>query len=267
MWVDDREGIEKEFCEYFANLFATSSPTKKKIEAALAGLKPRVTSEMNSQLDSPFTEEEVSTALSQMCPTKPPGPNGLPAAFFQKHWDSVKLGVISTCLHILNDRGTITPLNHTYIILIPKIHKPQRVTDFRPISLCNVIYRIVTKTIANRLTQILHEVISPTQGVFISNCLINDNIIVGYECLHKIRHIKEKKHGLVALKLDVSKVYNRVEWNFFKHTMLKLGFSVKWVDLIMHCITTTFFFCYYQWNGNKINSPTNRDVPSPLTSF
>ena len=209
--MEDREEIERAFGEYFENLFATSSPTEMQIEAALEGLKPKVDSKMNNHLDKLFTEEEIATSLSQMCPTKALKLDGLPATFFQKYWGSVKRGVISTCLHILNDRGKISPLNHTHIVLILKTQEPQRVTEFRPISLCNVIYKIVAKTIANKLKHILHQVISPTQSAFIPNRLITDNIIVGYECLHKIRHSKGKKHGLVALKLDISKAYNRVE--------------------------------------------------------
>ncbi|KAH9669444.1 reverse transcriptase domain-containing protein [Citrus sinensis] len=139
---------------------------------------------MNEELDQPFTEEEVTEALAQMCPTKAPGPDGLHAIFFQRHWQSVKTGVISTCLYILNKKA---------------------------------------------------------QSAFIPNRLITDNIIIGYECLHKIRHSKGKKNGLVALKLDISKAYDRVEWHFLEKTMLKLGFSNKWVELIMGCITTTSF--------------------------
>lgn len=105
-------------------MFTTSCPTNMQIEIALAGLKPRVNAEMNEQLDMPFTEEVVLTVLSQMCPTKALGLDGLPAAFFQKHYKSVKSDVISTCLHILNSRGTIAPLNLTHIVLIPKISKP-----------------------------------------------------------------------------------------------------------------------------------------------
>ena len=176
-----------------------------------------------------------------MCGTKAPGPNGFLAVFYQKHWKMVKAGVVATCLHILNEQGTITPLNYTYIALISKIMKPRKVTDFRPISLCNVIYRIVAIAIANRLKHILHQVISLTQNTFIPNKLLTDSISVGYECLHKIKHSKGKINGLVALKLDISKAYDRVEWMFLKQTMLKLGFAQSWLDLIMWCITIAFF--------------------------
>ncbi|KAH9698518.1 reverse transcriptase domain-containing protein [Citrus sinensis] len=212
--------------------------TEDQIEMLL--LDEEVSAGMNEQLDRPFIEEEVTAALAQMCPTKAPGPDGLPAAFFQKHWKSVKSSVISTSLYILNDKGIISPLNHTHIVLIPNIQKPERVTNFRPISLCNVIYRVIAKTIANRLKDMLNHVISPSQSAFIPNRMITDNIIVGYECLHKIRHNKGKKHGLVALKLDLSNAYDRVEWSFLKHTMLKLGFSSNLVDFILNCISTSF---------------------------
>ena len=125
--------------------------------------------------------------------------------------------------------------------MVSKINKPRKVSEFRPISLCNVIYKIITKSIANRLKQHLHKVISPTQSVFIPDRLITDNIIIRYECLHKIRHCKGKKNGLVALKLDNSKAYNRVEWLFLKQVMIKLGFAEPCINLIMRCITTSSF--------------------------
>ena len=88
--------------------------------------------------------------------------------------------------------------------------------------MCNVIYKIVAKIIANRLKHILHQVISSTQSASIPKRLISDNIIIGYKCLHKVRYSKGKKHGLMALKLDIRKAYNRVEWSFSKPTILKL---------------------------------------------
>ena len=87
----------------------------------------------------------------------------------------------------------------------------RKVTDYRPISLCNVIYRIVAKTIANRLKQVLNDLISPTQCAFVPNRLITDNVIIAYECLNKIRQSRGKKKGILALKLNISKSYNRIE--------------------------------------------------------
>ena len=202
---------------------------------------PKLTPEMHTHLEEPFTPEEIVNVLSQMCLTKAPGPDGLPAAFFQKHWQAVGRGVVTTCLHILNEQGDLASLNHTYIALLPKTEKPKKVTDFRPISLCNVVYRIIAKAIANRLKLILPQIISPTQSTFIPNRLITDNVIIGYECLHKIRHSKGRRNGLVALKLDISKAYDRVEWSFLDQIMEKFGFSNKWRSLIMSCITTAQF--------------------------
>ncbi|KAH9648147.1 reverse transcriptase domain-containing protein [Citrus sinensis] len=240
-WTDDKEKVEREFCDYFQQLFTSSRPSHSQTQEALKGMPPKVTMEMHTHLEEPFTLEEIVNALSQMCPTKAPGPDGLPAAFFQKHWQAVGRGVVTTCLHILNKQSDLASLNHTYIALIPNTEKPKKVTDFRPISLCNVVYRIIAKAIANKLKLILPQIISPTQSAFIHNRLITDNVIIGYECLHKIRHSKGRRNGLVALKLDISKAYDRVEWSFLDQIMEKFSFSNKWRSLIMSCITTAQF--------------------------
>lgn len=150
-------------------------------------------------------------------------------------------GVLTTCLNILNEGDNIAPLYHTYIALIPKVKKPRQVTEFRPISLYNVIYRIITKTIANRCKHMLHNIISQTQSAFIPGRLITDNVVIGYKCLHKIRLNKGKKKGQVALKFDISKTYDMIEWGFLENVMEKLGFSPKWIELIMRCISTASF--------------------------
>ena len=84
----------------------------------------------------------------------------------------MKEGVVKTCLHILNKEGNIMLLNHTYIALIPKVQKPREVNEFKLISLCNVIYRIIVKTMANRLKHVLNDIISPAQSAFVPNRLL-----------------------------------------------------------------------------------------------
>lgn len=98
-WIKDDEDVERQFCGYFAN--------QDQLESALQGLNPKVTTTMNDELEQPFTEEERIEALALMCPTKALGPDKLHAVFFQKHRQSVKMGVINTCLHILNEKGQI----------------------------------------------------------------------------------------------------------------------------------------------------------------
>lgn len=149
--------------------------------------------------------------------------------------------VVTTCLSILNDGADVSVLNHTVVVLIPKNKNPQAVFDYRPISLCNVIYRILAKVLANRLKGVLDVVISCSQSAFIPNRLITDNFILGYECLHKLRSCKSRKGGIIALKLDISKAYERVEWIFLENVMIRLGFSERWVKLILACVMNSTF--------------------------
>ena len=107
------------------------------------------------------------------------------------------------------------------------MEKPKKATYLRPISLYSVIYRIIRKIIDNRLKYMLHSIILPIQSVFIPIRLIIDNIVICYECLHKIRLYKGRKNALVALKLDISKAYDIVEWGFLENVTKKLDFSPK----------------------------------------
>ena len=146
-----------------------------------------------------------------MHPTKFPGSDGMPPLFFQKYWSIVGQVVIDCVLNILNTGEMPPKLNDTYICLIPKTKNPQKITDFRPISLCNVMYRILAKVLANRLKKILSEVVSKSQSAFVPRRLITDNVLVAFELMYHINQKRKGKDGQMAIKLDMSKAFDRVE--------------------------------------------------------
>ena len=143
-----------------------------------------------------------------MGPTKAPGPDGMNALFYQKLWHIVGDIVVNAMLDYLNCGHMVPEINYTHIALIPKIKSLQKISYFRPISLCNVIYKIISKVLANRLKQILPDIISPTHSAFVLGCLITDNVLVAYETLHTMHGRKKGNKGSLALKLDISKAYD-----------------------------------------------------------
>ena len=114
-------------------------------------------------------------------------------------------------------------------------------SDYRPISLCNVIYKIISKVMSNRLKQILPQLISPTQSAFVPSSLITDNVLVAYKTLHSMHRRKSGKKCSIALKLDISKAYDRIKWDFLKNIMLRLGFPGAWIDQVMTCVSSSSF--------------------------
>jgi hypothetical protein len=99
----------------------------------------------------------------------------------------------------------------TMVVLILKVGDPESINQFHPISLCNVISKIISKTLALRLKQILPDVISPTQSDFVPVWLITDNILVAYECVHSIKNKRKGINGSCVVKFDMHKAYDRVE--------------------------------------------------------
>ncbi|KAL5562778.1 hypothetical protein UlMin_032525 [Ulmus minor] len=177
----------------------------------LNSLEAKVSPAMNEQLDGRFDAEDVRTAIFQMAPSKSPGADGMLALFYQKYWSIVGDEVTTACLGFLNDGLDLGSINETLITLLPKVKCPTYITKFRPISLCNVLYEITSKMLATRMRSVMDSIISEEQSAFIPGCLISNNAIIGFECLHTLKRRRSKKKGFLALKLDMAKAYDRVE--------------------------------------------------------
>ncbi|KAL9663876.1 hypothetical protein QQ045_019269 [Rhodiola kirilowii] len=132
-------------------------------------------------------------------------------------------------------------MNDTLITLIPKTKKPATFDEFRPISLCNVAMKVITKALANRLKEVLREIISISQSAFVPGRLITDNILIAHELISYMRTRAHVGTGYCCIKLDMSKAYDRMEWDFLEEIQRKMGFPTPWIDKIMHCVKSVSY--------------------------
>ena len=207
---------------------------------------------MNDILCAPFSEEEVSGALFQIGPLKAPATDGLLARFFQRNWAVLKAEITVAVLEFFRSGAMPDSVNDTTIVLILKIPFPKELKDFRPISLCNVIYKIVSKCLVNRLRPMLAELISENQSAFVPGRLISDNSIIVFECIHHILSLKQNRPAACAYKLYLSKAYDRVNWDFLENALRKWGFVEQWISWIMVCVRSVKYSV--KFNGQLLES-------------
>jgi hypothetical protein len=189
-WVSQRAEIGGTFVSHFMNLFSTSSPI---FDAELLDLfQPTISDEENVALCSIPSESEIVQALASLGSTKAPGPDGFTALFYKKYWAIVRFDVLGFVWGFFKDNLLLKDQNHTFIALVPKRSGPHLVHHFRPISLCNIGYKIVSKILASRLKILLPKIISPAQSAFVPNRNIQDNSILAHELLHAFKNKKGK---------------------------------------------------------------------------
>ncbi|GAU48422.1 hypothetical protein TSUD_405520 [Trifolium subterraneum] len=228
-----------DLCEVAKNYFdALFKASDGNLDPVLSIIQQKITDEDNERLTAPISKEEIHIALMQMHPDKSPGPDGFNPAFYQHLWhlcgDDIFVAV-KTWL----DRGFFpTSLNETNICLIPKCDNPSTMKDLRPIALCNVLYKMVSKLLANRLRLCLDKCISEEQLAFVEGRSILDNALIAMEVIHALKRRTRGRIGELALKIDISKAYDKVDWGFLKGMLLRLGFSNKWVQWMMMCVST-----------------------------
>ena len=240
-WVTSEREVRDVFERYFLGIFSSNGASEEEFRMITCEDVRSLSEAQREFTCEEFSGEEVEKALFSMGPRKAPGPDGFHAIFFQKFWKIVGPAVKRECLGILNGRASARAWNATNIVLIPKVKNPTTVKDFRPISLCNVILKIVTKVVANRVKEVLPFVISDSQSAFVPGRLITDNAAIAYELLHSIKMRTKGKKGVLALKLDMSKAYDRVEWGFILAMLRRMGFGSRVVDVVRDCISSPVF--------------------------
>lgn len=206
------EEIVKTITEYYSSIFtAQMSESSPVVQESIS---PKVTLEMNQTLIAPTSALEIKETLFSIHPDKAPGPDGCSASFYQTFWDIIGDDISKDIQDFFAAGSMDSRQNETHVRLIPKVVGPRKVTEYLPIALCNAHYKIIAKLLTRRLQPLLPFLISDHQSAFVKGCSIADNVLITHEVLHYLQHSGASVRCSMAIKTDMRKAYDRIEWNF-----------------------------------------------------
>ncbi|CAL1413585.1 unnamed protein product [Linum trigynum] len=268
-WVTDEKGKADIATKYYSTLFTSENQVQdmhRRIHSL--PIAQSVTPIMNEALTATVLPDEVRRTVFSMCSKQAPGSDGFTGKFFKALWDIVGPSVVEAVCSFFTSGRLLCSFNHTWLTLIPKVDSVETMKQLRPISLCQFVYKIITKILAERLSVILPQVVSEGQNDFIRERQIVDNILLGHELMHYLKTKTQGKKGFMALKVDMEKAYDRVEWPFLLEVLVKMGFSSTWVGWIKECLISASFSVMMNGTPSGYFSPSRGlrqgDPLSPL---
>ncbi|CAN6679292.1 unnamed protein product [Malus baccata var. baccata] len=264
-WVEHPSRVRQIVEDHFHNLFKTGGP--RHWGALLDCVPPGITEDMNRDLIVPVSDEEIKAAVMNMGRLKAPGPYGFQGIFYHSFWEDLKTDVHSLIRTLLHEAVGPNTLNATHVVLIPKVPNPEMVLQFRPISLYNYSYKVLSKVLANRLKVVLPNIISSSQNAFVAGRQIHDNIGIAHEMFHFLKGRKAKTKYELGLKIDMQKAYDWVEWDFLDAIMGRMGFCNRWRQLIMGCVSSVQFSILLNAVHDKLLDGVKLGASGPIISY
>ncbi|KAL0288908.1 UNVERIFIED_CONTAM: Retrovirus-related Pol polyprotein from type-2 retrotransposable element R2DM [Sesamum angustifolium] len=198
-----------------------------------------LTEEEAYALIRPVTVDDVKTAMFDIEEDKAPGPDGFSSGFYKAAWPIVGEEISKAIMDFFTTGRLLKQVNATVLTLIPKVRTPHSVSDFRPISCCNVIYKVISKILVGRFREILDLLISPSQNAFVPGRLISDNVLLAQELFSGYNQCRLPPR--CALKVDLRKAYDTVEWDFLFATLRLFGFPAVFIRWIEECVTSAHY--------------------------
>ena len=187
------------------------------------------------ELVQPFSRKEIDNVINKMANDKAPGPDGFNGMFLKKCWHIIKEDIYQLCDDFFEERVSIQAINSSFITLVPKSNNPTTVSDFRLISLLNLIVKLLTKLMANRLQKRIIPLLHLNQYGFIKGRTIQDCLAWSFEYIHQCQHSKRE---LVILKLDFEKAFDTVEHSAIIEVMQAMGFPDIWTRWVKNIFSS-----------------------------
>eukprot|EP00253_Pinus_taeda_P017577 PITA_17577 len=184
------------------------------------------------------TIEEVEEVVLNMKKGKAPGPDGFTVEFYQAGWHFLGQEILEVVEESCLKQKIWPGINSTFLTLIPKSNNSEEAQGFRPIALCNVIYKIIATLIVKKLKPLLPSIISPEQTGFVEGRQILDGLVVTQEMIHSLN---QKKQRGMMIKLDLSKAYDRLSWRYLRMVLEAYCFKKRWIEWIYSMISTPIF--------------------------
>ena len=212
--VHQQEDISNEVLNFYGKLLGETHEKLKSVDIVAIRNGKQLDRIQRAELVKMVEIEEIEAALKSIGDLKAPGVDGYGAKFFKATWCTVKNDVTRTVLDFFRDGGFDARFNRTLVTLIPKHDQAIKVKDYRPISCCTTVYKIISKVIANRLSKVLGSIISNNQAAFVPSKTIHDHILLAYELIKGY----SQKGGMprCMIQMDIQKAYDSVDWNSLK---------------------------------------------------
>ncbi|XP_021745336.1 uncharacterized protein LOC110711266 [Chenopodium quinoa] len=197
---------------------------------------PKISELYKLDLMRPFSHQEVRKAMFSIHNLKSPSPDGIIAEFFHQHLEKVGTEVSRVVLSFFSTGCLLKEINASLLVMLPKVDTPELASQFRPISLCNTIYKCIAKCKVNKMKTLLPSLITKYQHAFVPERYMEDNVLLSHELLHMINTNKGRADK-AAIKIDMSKAYDRLNWTFILKVLHAYGFPAWWVHRISQCIS------------------------------
>uniref|UniRef100_A0A803PTQ2 Reverse transcriptase domain-containing protein n=1 Tax=Cannabis sativa TaxID=3483 RepID=A0A803PTQ2_CANSA len=237
--VDNFAEVVEHFMSHFRSFMGCKSRVGRKIDLGCMTQGAVLSLDQHLEIMKPFTPKEIKKALFSIPDSKSPGPDGYGSGFFKALWPHIGAEICKAIADFFETGAIPKEMHRTMISPIPKIENPSRAVDYRPIACCTTLYKCISKLMCTRLAKVLPSIINQNQWAFVQGRSIAHNVMILQDLLKNYK--RKNTSPRCALKIDISKAYDTVDWDFLEDLLNAFKLPRKFVDMVMICVRNTSY--------------------------